>query len=195
MPWETTQLQRTLTIEFITKRRLNAPVVWLKPELLASNPDDAAATAGKLDTNLEEWRLQSDERNLAARLVDGYIELQIKAPDEVWVDCLFKAFRGRVDGRAAFGLNKKPISSIILKVEDPATIERWAARWPKGHKDKAGGWVETKFAYSSSATKTSKAIWVDFEAAPRLAFRRRSDRLAAARQATGDRRRAWNRGS
>ena len=170
MPWETTQLQRTLTIEFITKRRLNAPVVWLKPESLASNPDDAAATPGKLDTNLEEWRLQSDERNLAARLVDGYIELQIKAPDEVWVDCLFKAFRGRVDGRAAFGLNKKPISSIILKVEDPATIERWAARWPKGHKDKAGGWVETKFAYSSSATKTSKAIWVDSRPLPGSRF-------------------------
>ena len=28
-----TEIQRYLTIDFITKRRLNAPTVWLKPEI------------------------------------------------------------------------------------------------------------------------------------------------------------------
>jgi len=165
MPWETTQLQRSLTIDFITKRRLRAPVIWLQPESLSPKPDDALATP-QLDTNLEEWRLQSDERNLAVRLADGFIELQLQAPDEVW----FMLFASQLDARASFGPLNKPISSIILKVEDPTTIERWTDRWPRGFKDKAGAWVETKFTYSSPPTKTAKAIWRDSKPLPGSRF-------------------------
>ena len=165
MPWETTQLQRSLTIDFITKRRLRAPVIWLQPESLSPKPDDALATP-QLDTNLEEWRLQSDERNLAVRLADGFIELQLQAPDEVW----FMLFASQLDARASFGPLNKPISSIILKVEDSTTIERWTDRWPRGFKDKAGAWVETKFTYSSPPTKTAKAIWRDSKPLPGSRF-------------------------
>jgi hypothetical protein len=165
MPWETTQLQRSLTIDFITKRRLNAPVIWLQPESLSPKPDDALATP-KLDTNLEEWRLPSDERNLALRLADGFIELQLQSPDEVW----FHLFASQLDARAAFGPLNKPISSIIFKIEDPTLIERWTDRWPRGFKDKANAWVETKFTYSSPPTKTAKAIWRDSKPLPGSRF-------------------------
>jgi hypothetical protein len=165
MPWEQTQLQRSLTIDFITKRRLNAPVIWLQPESLSPKPDDALATP-KLDTNLEEWRQPNDERNLALRLADGFIELQLQSPDDIW----FQLFASQLDARAAFGPLNKPISSIIFKIEDPTLIERWADRWPRGFKDKANSWVETKFTYSSPPTKTAKAIWRDSKPLPGSRF-------------------------
>jgi Family of unknown function (DUF5906) len=166
MPWEQTQLQRILTIEFITKRRLNAPVIWLKPESLAPDADDALKTSGKLNTNLEEWRSENDERNLALRLVDGFIELQIKAPDEIW----FNLLAPLLDTRAAFGPQDKPVSSVILKIEDPTTIDRWATFWPKAHKDKAGAWVGTKFFHSIAQTGRSKASWRDSKPLPGSRF-------------------------
>jgi hypothetical protein len=166
MPWEQTQLQRILTIEFITKRRLNAPVIWLRPESLSPSPDDALKTSGKLDTNLEEWRSKDDERNLAARLTDGYVELSVKSPDDVW----FQLLAAQLDTRAAFGPLDKPISSIIFKIEDPTTIERWGDLWPKGHKTKEGAWVETKLNYSTPPTKSANAIWRDSKPLPGSRF-------------------------
>jgi hypothetical protein len=166
MPWEQTQLQRILTIEFITKRRLNAPVIWLRPESLSPSPDDALKTSGKLDTNLEEWRSKDDERNLAARLTDGYVELSVKSPDDVW----FQLLAAQLDTRAAFGPMDKPISSIIFKIEDPTTIERWDDLWPKGHKTKEGAWVETKLNYSTPPTKSANAIWRDSKPLPGSRF-------------------------
>jgi hypothetical protein len=165
MPWEQIRTQRFLTVDFITKKRLNAPVVWLKPQSAVPSAEDAISEPEKLDTDLNTWG-ETNENNLAVRLVDGYIELQIQAPDEVWLGFLFKAFRG--DARAAFGPSKKPISSIILKIDGP--IDRWRALWPRGHVDKAGRWVETKFAYSAMPTARSKAIWHDSKPLPGSIF-------------------------
>ena len=149
---ETTKLQRYLTTEFISKRRLNVPAVWLKPEGLVSSPEDAVADS--ISTDLNAWTNQ----NLGVRLVDGYIELQIKAPDDVWAGCLFEAFGHlQVDGRAAYGAYQ--VSTIIIKIDDPDTIDAWADRWPKGHADKEGQKVTTKVIYSAAETKRSKAIY------------------------------------
>ena len=166
MPWETTQLQRSLTIDFITKRRLNAPVIWLKPESLSPNADDAVTAPGGLNTDLEEWRVKTNERNLAVRLTDGFIELQLRSPDDVW----FALFAAQLDARAAFGPLNKPISSIVFKIDKPPTIEAWADRWPRGFRDKAGAWVETDFVYSSPQTKTAKAIWRESRPLPGSRF-------------------------
>lgn len=155
MPWEPTLLQRSLTIDFISKRRLNAPAVWLRPESASPTPDDAVKAPGKLNTDLEDWRSPDDERNLAVRLVDGFIELRIRAPDDVW----FHLLASQIDARAAFGVHQ--VSSIIIKIDNPASIDRWADRWPKGHKDKNDAWVSTSFFHSFAATKTSNETWVD----------------------------------
>jgi hypothetical protein len=153
MPWETTRIQRSLTVDFITKRRLLAPVVSLKPE-------SAIPVEGKLEDTFPHWGLsEDDDRNFAIQLVEGYIELKIKAPDDIWTRCLFDACRSlQVDARAAYGGRLKPISSILLKIDNPTTIDSWVNRWPRGHKDKGGGWVETKFVYSLQETPRSKLI-------------------------------------
>ena len=150
MPSQTTQLQRYLSTEFIAKRRLNIPAVWLKPEGLTTSVEDAVADS--VSTDLGAW----DEQNLAVRLVDGHIEVRIESPDDVWVRSLFKAFRFlAVDARAAYGLHH--VTSIIISVDDEP--ERWGNRWPKGHVDHQGRKVRTEFRYSSGPTKTSKAIY------------------------------------
>ena len=148
MPWESTKTQRLLTVDFITKRRLVAPPVPLKPE-------SAAPVEGDLKDTFPQWALsEDDERNFAVQLVEGIAELKIKAPDDVWVKCLFEACASlRIDARAAYGRRLRPISSILFKIDDPTTIDAWLNRWPRGHKDAAGGWVETKFAYSPIEAK------------------------------------------
>jgi hypothetical protein len=149
---ETTRLQRYLSTEFISKRRLILPAVWLKPEGLVPSPDDAIADS--LSTDLDAWT----DQNLGVRLVDGHIELKIAAPDDIWADCLFKAFRIlQVDARAAYGVYR--VSSIILRVDDPKTIDRWVDCWPVGHTDKEGKKVKTQIIYSAAETSRSKAIW------------------------------------
>ena len=155
-----TEIQRYLTIDFITKRRLNAPTVWLKPESSAADAADAIRPPESLSTDLEEWRNPADERNLGVRLVDGFIELRIQAPDDGWASGLFDA----LDARAAYGA--KRVSAIILKIDDPTTIDRWLDLWPRGHRDKAGAWVETKFVASLAPTRVSKAIWRDSSPLP-----------------------------
>ena len=72
MPSQTTNLQRFLTTEFISKRRLNIPAVWLKPEGLTPSVEDVVADS--VSTDLGAW----DEQNLGVRLVDGHIELQAR---------------------------------------------------------------------------------------------------------------------
>src|SRR5579864_8881932 len=157
MPSEATNTQRHLTIEFITKQRLQARVIWLKPETTDASPDDAVKPSEGLNTNLEEWRNLADERNLGARLENNLIELQIKAPDDVWNQSLFKAFRfTKVDARAAYGTHR--VSSILISVD--GKIEPWRDRWPRGHRDKADAWVSASFAHSQAGTKVSKPIWL-----------------------------------
>ena len=63
----------------------------------------------------------------------------------------------RVDARAAYGAYC--VTSIILRVEDEETIDRWQERWPVGHTDKEGKKVKTQIVYSAPATSRSKAIW------------------------------------
>ena len=152
MPSQITQLQRFLSTEFIRKHRLNIPAVWLKPEGLVPSVEDTVADS--LNTDLDAW----DEQNLAVRLVDGHVELRLETPDDVWAHYLFKAFRFlAVDARASFGVHH--VSSIILHIRDPETIDRWTHRWPKGHVDHQGRKVKTEVRYSSQATRTSKAIY------------------------------------
>ena len=152
MPSETTKLQRFLTTEFIKKRRLNLPAVWLKPEGAEPSPDDAIAN--KLTTDLDLW----NDENVGVRLVDGHFELKISSPDDVWAKCLFEAFEHlRVDARAAYGAHR--VSSILIRIDDPDTVDRWQTRWPAGHPDKEGHKVKTAIVYSSAPTSRSKAIW------------------------------------
>ena len=149
---ETTKLQRYLSTEFITKRRLALPTVWLKPEGIVPSPEDVVADS--IFTDLDAWT----DQNLGVRLVDGHIELRIKAPDDIWASCLFEAFAYlQVDGRAAYGAYQ--VSSIIIKIDDPETIDSWEHRWPRGHTDKEGQKVTTKVIYSAVAMPRSKAIW------------------------------------
>jgi hypothetical protein len=153
MPSQLTQTQRFLTTEFTNKKRLNVATIWLKPESASASAEDAIKAPGSLVCNLNEWG--DTDRNAGACLIDGYVELKITSPDDVW----FRHFAPLVDARAAFGLNRKPVSSVILKIEDPTTIDRWENLWPKGHTDKGGRFVSTKFVYSLEPTIRSKAIW------------------------------------
>ena len=141
------------------------------------NPPSEDAVADSVNTDLGAW----DHQNLAVRLVDGHIELRLDTPDDVWVSCLFRAFRYlRVDGRAAYGVHH--VSSILINVEGDS-IERWAHRWPKGHVDHQGRKVRTEFRYSAAATKTAKAIYRDESAPlPRIVDRRRIGLVASIRQ-------------
>jgi hypothetical protein len=134
-----TAAQRILTTEFINKKRLNAPFIWLRPE--SATPGD------ELECDPNQWG--DTDRNAGVRLCDGYIALKITSPDDVW----FKHFAPLVDARAAYGLSKRPVSSVILKIEDERTIDRWANLWPAPHKDKAGHWVKTELIYTPPAAK------------------------------------------
>ena len=148
------RLQRALTVEFVTKRRLNLPAVWFRPQ--GSDPEAADALADKLDVDLGAW--DGPEHNVGVRLENGHLELRIKAGDDAIAHAyLLAAEHLRIDARAAFGVDQ--ISSVILNVEDQELIEPWAPRWPKGFKDKRGHWTETTVRTSSLATKSAKAIY------------------------------------
>jgi hypothetical protein len=166
-----TKTQRFLTIDFITKRRLNAPAIWLKPESGVSSSEDALRVPEKLETNIGDWILAEDTRNAGVRLVDGYVELKVNSPDDVWITELFNAFGSlKVDARASFGLEGKPISSIIFRVENPDKIDRWSDRWPRGYKDKAGNWVQTELVYSLPPTAKTRPVWRDSSPLPGSKF-------------------------
>ena len=150
----TARLQRALTVEFITKRRLNLSAVWFRPQGSDPNADDALAD--KLDVDLGAW--DGPEHNVGVRLENGHLELRIKAGDDAFAHAFFLAAEHlRIDARGAFGVDR--ISSVILNVEDQELIEPWAPRWPKGFKDKHGHWTETTVRTSSMATKSAKAIY------------------------------------
>ena len=83
----TAKLQRALTVEFITKRRLNLPAVWFRPN--AGDPSAADALADDLSVDLESW--DGPEHNLGVRLQDGHLELAIKAGDDAFVHAFFLA--------------------------------------------------------------------------------------------------------
>jgi hypothetical protein len=172
MPSDLQAVQRFLTTEFITKRRLLVQALWLRPESAAPSAEDAVKPSENLACDLHEW---TDDRNLGARLTDGFIELKIQSPDDVWTQCLFKAFRSlRADARAAYGLAGQPVSSILFKIAAPDSIDGWEQRWPRGHRDKAGEWVATKFVYSLAATARAKPVWRNSSPLPGSRF---SDRL------------------
>jgi hypothetical protein len=153
MTWELQSAQRSLTIDFIRRRRLNVPVVWLKA-------GGTVAFDGGLDTDLSLWENQTEERNLGVRLVDGWLELKIQAPDDVWAGCLLEACQHlRVDTRAAYGPSGGRVTSVILRVTDPAQPALWGVLWPKGFIDPSDQWVATKFTASLDQTKTAKAIF------------------------------------
>ena len=148
-------LQRALTVEFITKRRLNLPAVWFRPQ--GSDPNAVDALADKLDVDLGAWDSAS-ENNVGVRLENGHLELRIKSGSDAFAHAFFLAAEHlRIDARAAFGVDR--ISSIIINVVDQENIEIWAPRWPKGFKDKHGHWTETEVRTSSLATKSAKAIY------------------------------------
>ena len=148
------RLQRALTVEFVTKRRLNLPAVWFRPQGADPNADDALAD--KLDVDLGSW--DGPEHNVGVRLENGHLELRIKAGDDAFAHAFFLAAAHlRIDARCAFGVDR--ITSVILNVEDQENIEVWAPRWPKGFKDKRGHWTETAVRTSSLPTKSAKAIY------------------------------------
>ena len=155
MPFEgTARLQRALTVEFVTKRRLNLPAVWFRPQ--GSDPEAADALADKLDVDLGAW--DGPEHNVGVRLENGHLELRIKAGDDAFAHAFFLAAEHlRIDARAAFGVDR--ISSVILNVEEQELIEPWTPRWPKGFKNRHGHWTETAVKTSSLATKSAKAIY------------------------------------
>ena len=159
--WDVIATQRGLTVEFLNRRRLRAPAIWLKAESEFAKPEDAAAPS--LDTVLDNWLNPDDERNLGVRLVDGYVELKVKAVDDVWTLCFFEACRHlAIDARASYGSWEKaaPPCSIILRIEDAETIERWRHTWPRGWKTGKGDWTEIELNYSSVPTaKAVKPIW------------------------------------
>lgn len=147
----TQEIQRALTVWFISPRRLNVPAIWLDQ----AGTEEARRGSDTLNTDLLLW---GDDRNCGVRLVDGFIELQIKAPDDVFAGHLFKACGElRVDARGAFGSGR--LSNILLRVDDPESIDKWANLWPRGYKDRAGNWVETGFTTSSLPTPKAKPIW------------------------------------
>ena len=152
---ETARLQRALTVEFITKRRLNLPAVWFRPQ--GSDPNAADALAEKLDVDLGAWDGANDN-NVGVRLENGHLELRIKAGDDAFAHAFFLAAEHlRIDARAAFGVER--ISSVILNVDDQELIEPWEPRWPKGFKDKHGHWTETTVRTSSMPKKGVKALY------------------------------------
>jgi hypothetical protein len=168
MPPEATRIQRALTAYFIQKRWINAPAIWLKAESASANPDDAVKESHKLNTVLDDWLSPDEDRNLAVRLVDGFVELQIVSPDDVWIQSFFTACQSlKIDARAAFGGFGKPITSILFHAAEP---ERWGDRWPRGHRDKAGQFVETIVSFSSPPTKTSRAAFVNSRPLPGSRF-------------------------
>ena len=156
MPIEATaRLQRALTVDFISKRRLNLPAVWFRPQ--GSDPNATDALADKLDVDLGAWDGVA-ENNVGVRLENGHLELRIKAGDDAFAHAFFLAAKHlRIDARAAFGVDR--ISSVILNVEDQENIELWAPRWPKGFKDRHGHWTETTVHTSSLPTKNAKALY------------------------------------
>ena len=148
------RLQRALTVEFISKQRLNLSAVWFRPHGADPNADDALAD--KLDVDLGSW--DGPEHNVGVRLENGHLELRIKAGDDAFAHAFFLAAEHlRIDARAAFGVDR--ISSVILNVEDQENIEPWEPRWPKGFKDRHGHWTETSVKTSSMPTKSAKAIY------------------------------------
>ncbi len=165
MPGEI-ELQRAITVELLLKRRITPPAVWLRPDTAFSSTSDLSAPPEKLLTNLNEWLTEDDPRNLGLRLVDGYLELKIRAPDDSWFACLIEACRHlSVDARAAYGHLDGPVSSILLKVEDPASIEPWGALWPRGAKDQNNRWIETSIT-SSLQPRRSAPLWRDSSPLP-----------------------------
>ena len=148
------RLQRALTVEFISKQRLNLSAVWFRPHGADPNAEDALAD--KLDVDLGSW--DGPEHNVGVRLENGHLELRIKAGDDTFAHAFFLAAEHlRIDARCAFGVDR--ISSVILNVEDQELIEPWEPRWPKGFKDRHGHWTETSVRTSSLATKSAKAIY------------------------------------
>ena len=185
----TARLQRALTVEFISKQRLNLSAVWFRPQGADPNADDALAD--KLDVDLGSW--DGPEHNVGVRLENGHLELRIKAGDDAFAHAFFLAAEHlRIDARAAFGVDR--ISSVILNVEDQELIEPWAPRWPKGFKDKHGHWTETTVRTSSMATKSAKAIYRFLQASARFDHARGRRRLAPEGQGGGARRRYRRRG-
>jgi hypothetical protein len=151
---ETARLQRTLTVEFITRRRLTLPAIWFRPN--TGDPNASDILADKLEVDLGAW--DGPERNLGVRLEAGHLELGVKAGDDAFMHAFFLAAEHlRIDARCAFGVHQ--VSSILINVEDQELIEPWAARWPKGFKDKHGHWTETAVRTSSLATKSAKAVY------------------------------------
>jgi hypothetical protein len=144
---ELATIQRNLTVNFIDQRRLNVSAVWFKNE-------SAVPVEGPAQTVTRDWLIEGEERNLGAELRDGFVELQIKAPDDVW----FKLFASQVDARAAWGGHLKPVSSVLFKIDDPASVDAWIDRWPRGSRDNANAWVETKLAYTPAPTKRAKLV-------------------------------------
>jgi hypothetical protein len=168
MPWKTTLLQRNLTLDFIAKRRLPVRLVWLRQGAIGLNVvADASVDPGKLSTDPEEWRQEANLKNLGVRLADGFIEVRIQADNETWINCLFEACKHlRVDARAAYSPSGKPVSSILLSIDQPETIEGWRDLWPRGFVNAADKWVETKFEYSRMPTPREKALWQDSRPLP-----------------------------
>ena len=194
--WRSIQLQRLADYRIPHQATaLDLPTIWLKSLSFPPSSKDATAELEALNTNIREWDAD-DERNLGVRLVDGHIEFKIKSPDEVWIECLFKAFRFlNVDARAAYGLDLHPASSILIKIDDPLSVDRWATLWPHGWRDKSGQWIETSFVASTLATQGDFADLARQFAPARLDPQRTSHRLAAKPEAQSRTGRARGRGS
>ena len=145
-------LQRLLTVQFIQRRRLNAPAVFFRPH--TDTPNAADALAETMDIDIGAWDAASDH-NMGVRLEGGHLELNIKSADDAFAHALFLAASHlNIDARAAFGVNR--ISSIILKVDDPASIA--GHLWPRGYKDRRGHWTETSVRASDMPTKSAKGL-------------------------------------
>ena len=129
-----------------------APAVFFRPHTGDPNAKDALSEAMEID--LETWD-EANPNNLGVRLDGGWLELAIKADGDAFAHAFFMAAEHlRIDARAAFGV--KSITSILLQVEDPTTIEPHL--WPRGCKDRHGRWTETIVTTSSLATKSAKAL-------------------------------------
>ena len=156
MPFDegTAQAQRAITVEFLQRRRINAPAVWLRP--LGWDPAPADAGAASFDTDLGAWDGAS-EKNLGLRLEAGFLELRIQSGDDAFAHAFFLAAGHlRIDARAAYGVDR--ISSVILNVGDPAAVEKQL--WPRGYKDQRGTWTEAVAVASRMPTTTAaKAVW------------------------------------
>ena len=145
-------IQRLLTVQFIQRRRLNAPAVFFRPH--TDTPNAADALAETMDIDIGAWDAASDH-NMGVRLEGGHLELNIKSADDAFAHAFFLAASHlNIDARAAFGVNR--ISSVILKVDDPASIA--GHLWPRGYKDKRGHWTETSVRASDVATKSAKGL-------------------------------------